>query len=85
MPVHTFVGIEIDLLAAADELQRLRRGQDIDVLIVLQAEQVVIAGDDAVGLSGTGQGQHGIIVRIAAEGAWQRRRIDHLEMNGAGA
>lgn len=59
-------------------MQRLGRRDDGDGLEGLQIEQVVVAGDDEIHLCGKRQGEHGIVIGIAADGRGQRHRLDDL-------
>jgi len=66
------------VLACLDSLHRLCRGDDRDVPVVLEGEQVVITRDDEIGLSCDGHCQHRIIIRIAAHRLWQGWRFDYF-------
>ncbi len=55
------------LLLSVDFAQRLRRGDDRDVLISLEREQIVIAGDDEIGTRRERCGEHMIVIGIARD------------------
>jgi hypothetical protein len=43
-----------------------------------ESEEVVIAGNDKIGLRGDGEGQHNVVVRIAADRFRQGWRVDEF-------
>ena len=51
-----------------DAAQGLGGREDGDVLVDFESEQMLIAGDDQIGLSGDRAGEHMIVVGIARDG-----------------
>ncbi len=68
-----------ELSLAADAQQGLGRCDDGDALEDLTHEQIVIARDNSIDLGGQSQGEHRIVIGIAANRPRQGRRIDHLD------
>ena len=60
-----------------DQLQGLRGGDDRDVLVCLEYQQVLIAGDDEVGVGGEGGGEYLVVIRITAHRLRQGRGFNH--------
>src|SRR5690606_22061332 len=61
-----------------DAAHGIRRGEDRDVLIRLEIEQIEIARDDEIGARRERAGEHGIIIRIAASRCRQRLWLDEV-------
>ena len=57
-----------------DMSESVGRVHDVDAVEVLEVEQVGVAGDDEIGLSGEPTGERGIVGRIAGDGGRNRRR-----------
>lgn len=67
-----------ELLLHVDSAQRLGRGDNRDILIRAENEQIAIAEDDEIGLSGERAREHVIVVRIATGWCWRRLRFDEV-------
>lgn len=52
--------------------------EDADVVKGAEGEQVLIAGDDHIGLGSDGEGQEFVVIRVAADRHRQGRRVDHF-------
>ena len=63
-------------------LQGGRGGENRDALILVQIEQVAIAGDDEVGLGGERASEHVVVIRITA--GWGRQRLWLNDLSQAG-
>ena len=59
-------------------LQRIRRSEDGDALVLVQIEEIFVARDNEVGIGGHRARKDVIIVGISADRGWQRFRLDDL-------
>ncbi len=64
---HSFIG---------EQLNSLRGRNDRDVLVLsAQVEQMLVAGDDQLGIGGAGASEHLIIVRVIEYDTWHDGRL----------